>query len=457
MKKVVIAYGDGIGPEIMDATLRLLMKAGARFETHVIDIGYNKYIKGYSYGMSKEDFETIYENKFLLKGPLITPQGDGYKSINVTIRKTFDLFANIRPIFVKEKNIDLTIVRENYEDLYNGIEYKFANTAFALKYISRFATTRIIRYAFELAKKLGKKSVTCFSKDNILKMTDGMFHDIFRSIAREYSDIRSSHLLVDIGSAELAKHPEKFDVIVTSNLYGDIISDIASHVSDSVGSAGSCNLGFEYAMFEGVHGVALDIAGKGTANPLGLINASLMMLEYLGQGNIASKIKSAIECTIADGFHTKDMESKKTKKVLSTEEFVDAIVDNLGRRKASRANFLLVPKKGKVPEQKSEKLVGIDVFIARKEIPEILEKCEGIHSRFVLHNITASGLQVWPANSIVSVLTDVVRLRFIGVEDDILFSETMELVSKLNDFVIRMTVLLTSCDGKANFSLSHAE
>ena len=457
MTKILVAYGDGIGPKIMESTLKILQKAGAQIQPHIINIGYNKYIKGHPHGISKEDFEVIYENGVLLKGPLITPQGEGYKSVNVTIRKAFDLFINIRPVFSVSKNIDLIIIRENYEDLYNGIEYKFGNTALAFKYTSEFASTRIIRYAFEYAKKTKRKKVTCFSKDNILKLTDGMFSKIFHTISKEYPNIKSEHMLIDIGAAEVAKNPQKFDVIVTSNLYGDIISDIAGHVSGSIGTAGSCNIGFKHAMFEAVHGAAPDIANQNIANPLGLTNAALMMLNYIGQTEVANKIQASVEYTIKNGLHTKDMESESTKKLLNTDEFTEAIIENLDKSHSSKSISIFKPKYHSITNKKKDRLIGMDIFVARKEIPYVIERCDNIHDRFILYNITASGLQIWPTNSIVLIETDIIRLRFIGKEDNITFNEALELASRLKDFNIGMISMLTAHNGKANFSPAHGE
>src|SRR3990167_2895033 len=277
---ITIAYGDGIGPEIMRATLKILTAANARIEPEVIEIGEKAYQQGFTSGIPDDAWDSLKSTKVLLKSPITTPQGGGYKSLNVTIRKTLSLFANVRPCiayapYVKTlyPKTNLIIIRENEEDTYAGIEYQqTTEVTQCLKLISRPGCERIIHYAFEYARKFNRKKVTCFSKDNIMKITDGLFHRVFNEIAVEYPDIQSDHLIVDIGAAHLATRPEQFDVIVTENIYGDILSDIAAQVAGSVGLAGSANIGNQMALFEAIHGSAPDIAGKNIANPSGLLN-----------------------------------------------------------------------------------------------------------------------------------------------------------------------------------------
>ncbi|MBL7837843.1 MAG: NADP-dependent isocitrate dehydrogenase, partial [Bacteroidetes bacterium] len=266
--RITVAYGDGIGPEIMTATLEILEAAGAGLQYDVIEIGEKVYLSGNTSGISDENWETLEKNKIFLKAPITTPQGGGYQSLNVAIRKTLGLYANVRPCvsyspFVKTNfpKMDLVIVRENEEDLYAGIEHQQTDEVIqCLKLVSVSGTEKIIRYAFEYAVANNRKHVTCMSKDNIMKMTDGMFHKTFDRIAKEYPNISSDHYIIDIGAAKLASDPERFDVIVTLNLYGDIISDIAADVAGSVGLGGSSNIGENFAMFEAIHGSAPDIA-----------------------------------------------------------------------------------------------------------------------------------------------------------------------------------------------------
>jgi isocitrate dehydrogenase len=278
MKKITIAKGDGIGPEIMDAVLEIFKFANVPLEYDEIQIGEKVYLSGNTSGIESSSWESIRNNKIFLKAPITTPQGGGYKSLNVTTRKALGLFANIRPcvsyapyIATNFPNMNVVIVRENEEDLYAGIEHQQTDEVVqCLKLISRPGCEKIVRYAFEYAKNYGRKKVTCFSKDNIMKQTDGLFHQVFKEIAKEYPEIKSDHMIIDIGTAFLADNPDQFDVIVTLNLYGDIISDVAAQIAGSVGLAGSVNIGLECSMFEAIHGSAPDIAGQNKANPSGL-------------------------------------------------------------------------------------------------------------------------------------------------------------------------------------------
>ncbi|NND94760.1 MAG: NADP-dependent isocitrate dehydrogenase, partial [Flavobacteriales bacterium] len=313
--KVAVAKGDGIGPEIMDATLRILESAGASIESEFIDLGEKVYLSGNSAGIDPQAWDIIRRNKIILKAPITTPQGKGYKSLNVTLRKSLGLFANVRPVtalhpFVETHfpDMDVVIVRENEEDLYAGIEHQQTQDVVqCLKLITRPGCERIIRYAFEYAKAYGRKKVTCMIKDNIMKLTDGLFHRVFDEIKVEYPSIESDVQIIDIGSARLAARPQDYDVIVTSNLYGDIISDIAAEIAGSVGMAGSANIGTEIAMFEAIHGSAPDISGQGIANPSGLLNAAVLMLAHYGQTEVADRIKNAWLTTIEEGCHTADI------------------------------------------------------------------------------------------------------------------------------------------------------
>jgi isocitrate dehydrogenase len=280
--KVAVAHGDGIGPEIMDATLKILIASGANIETELIEVGEKVYLSGNSAGIEDKTWDIISRNKIILKAPITTPQGKGYKSLNVTLRKSLGLYSNVRPVsalhpYVQTNfpKMDVVIVRENEEDLYAGIEHQQTEDVVqCLKLITRPGCEKIIRYAFEYAQAYGRKKVTCMVKDNIMKLTDGLFHQVFDEISPEYPNIKSETQIIDIGAARLAANPENYDVIVTSNLYGDIISDIAAEIAGSVGMAGSANIGTNVAMFEAIHGSAPDISGQNIANPSGLINAA---------------------------------------------------------------------------------------------------------------------------------------------------------------------------------------
>jgi len=248
---ITVAHGDGIGPEIMGATLRILEGAGAKLDIETIEIGEKVYLAGNSSGIEPSSWDSLRRTKVFLKAPITTPQGGGFKSLNVTVRKTLGLYANVRPSvsyypFVKTKhpNMDLVIVRENEEDLYAGIEYRQTDQVTqCLKLISRPGSEKIVRYAFEYARRNNRRKVTCFMKDNIMKITDGLFHKVFDEIGVEYPDIEKEHWIVDIGAAKMADTPEVFDVLVMPNLYGDVLSDVAAQIAVSVGLAGSANIG----------------------------------------------------------------------------------------------------------------------------------------------------------------------------------------------------------------------
>ncbi len=338
---ITLARGDGIGPEIMDAVLEILTAAGADLAIEEIVIGKAMYEAGHASGIQDSAWDSLRRTKVFLKAPITTPQGGGFKSLNVTVRKSLGLYANVRPcvsyhpiIATKHPVMDLVIVRENEEDLYSGIEHRQTDDVYqCLKLISRPGCERIVRYAFEYARANGRKKVTAMVKDNIMKMTDGIFHKVFDEIGVEYPDLEKDSIIVDIGAARIADTPERFDVIVTLNLYGDIVSDIAAQVTGSVGLAGSSNIGAECAMFEAIHGSAPDIAGKGIANPSGLLLSAIMMLVHIGQGDVASKIHNAWLCTLESGIHTGDIYREGvSKQRVGTKEFTAAVVKYLGHK-----------------------------------------------------------------------------------------------------------------------------
>jgi len=430
MTKITVAKGDGIGPEIMDATLDILAAAGARIEIDEIEIGEKVYLAGNTSGIAPESWEVITRNKIFLKAPITTPQGGGYKSLNVTTRKFLGLYSNVRPckslhpyVSTKHPIMDLVIIRENEEDLYAGIEHQQTDEVIqCIKLISRPGCEKIIRYAFEYTKQQNRKKVTCFTKDNIMKQTDGLFHQVFDEIAKEYPEIKTEHWIIDIGAAKIADSPEDFDVIVTLNLYGDIISDIAAQITGSVGLAGSANIGEECAMFEAIHGSAPTIAGQNIANPSGLIQGAVMMLNHIGQTDVANKIQNAWLKTIEDGIHTKDIFKEGiSKKEVTTSQFKKAIIDNLGKEPAffkpvvfANNAALNLPKYKRKPAAK-KMLTGVDIFIhwAGTNPNELAEKLKMLESNCVsLAMITNRGIKVWPDGFKETFCTDHWRCRF---------------------------------------------
>ena len=428
--RITIAKGDGIGPEIMDATLSIMNAAGAQLEYDEIEVGEKVYLSGNSAGISNESWDIIRRNKVFLKAPITTPQGGGYKSLNVTTRKFLGLYANIRPCFslhpyvqTKHPIMDVVIIRENEEDLYAGIEHQQTDEVIqCLKLISRPGCEKIVRYAFEYAKQMNRKKVTCFTKDNIMKQTDGLFHKVFDEIAAEYPEIENEHWIIDIGAAKLADTPEYFDVIVMPNLYGDVLSDVAAQITGSVGLAGSSNIGETCAMFEAIHGSAPRRAGQNMANPSGLLQGAVLMLTHLGQTEVAERIQNAWLLTLEQGIHTYDLfkEGVSSRKV-STTEFAEAVISNLGQKPKHlksveynpNAQFNLPQYKRKEP--KAKQLVGVDLFVhwSGTNPDELANMIGGITQNGVkLKMITNRGIKVWPEGFSETFCTDHWRCRF---------------------------------------------
>lgn len=478
MKEITIAKGDGIGPEIMDATLKILKAANANIITHEIEIGEKVYLSGNTSGISKDAWDTIRRTKVFFKAPITTPQGGGYKSLNVTTRKALGLFANVRPcksmhpyIATRHEDMDVVIIRENEEDLYAGIEHQQTpEVVQCLKLITRPGCEKIIRYAYEYAKQYHRKKVTCFTKDNIMKQTDGLFHTVFKEISAEYPGIQSEHQIIDIGAAKLADSPEQFDVIVTPNLYGDIVSDIAAQITGSVGLAGSANIGIECAMFEAIHGSAPDIAGKGIANPSGLIQGAVLMLNHIGESQTAKLIQNAWLKTIEDGIHTGDIYKEGvSKQKASTQEFADAVIANLGRNPVQlpladyeNTGGIKIPVYQRKASPKKE-LKGIDVFVdwqgSKADIlAEALKRTET--DQLQLNMITNRGIKVWPDGFDETFCTDHWRCRFYAGEgSEIDKKSLLQLLDNAlaNDIDVIKTENLYSFDGKAAYSLGQGQ
>lgn len=478
MTRITVAKGDGIGPEIMDAALSIIKAAGAQIEVDEIEVGEKVYLAGNTSGIAKESWDIIRRNRIFLKAPITTPQGGGYKSLNVTTRKFLGLYANIRPCislhpFVKTKHpkMDIVIVRENEEDLYAGIEHQQTDEVVqCLKLISRPGCEKIIRYAFEYAKQYGRRKVTCFTKDNIMKQTDGMFHQVFDEIAKEYPAIENEHWIIDIGAAKMADTPEAFDVIVMPNLYGDVLSDVAAQIAGSVGLAGSANIGEECAMFEAIHGSAPRIAGENKANPSGLLQGAIQMLAHIGQTEVAEKVQNAWLKTIEDGIHTYDIyNAEVSKQKVGTKEFAAAVISNLGKQPLQlkavsydKEAVLQLPKYRRKPA-KEKKLQGVDLFVHwggnnADELASIIQK---VNTTDVdLSMITNRGIKVWPDGFPETFCTDHWRCRFKPVEGKIFTSrqiiQLMQMAEQQNIDIIK-TENLYAFDGKPAFSLGQGQ
>lgn len=483
--RITVAEGDGIGPEITTAVLRILDAAGCRLLYERISVGEKEYLRGETSGIGKDAWEVLRRNPLFLKGPITTPQGSGYKSVNVTLRKTLGLFANVRPcrslhpyVRTQHPGMDVVVVRENEEDLYAGIEHRQTTDVYqCLKIVSIPGTEKIIRYAFDYALANGRKKVTCLVKDNIMKVTDGLFSDTFRRIGKEYPGLAQEVQIIDIGTARVATQPGRYDVVVTLNLYGDIISDVTAELSGSVGMAGSANVGDHIAMFEAIHGSAPDIAGLDVANPSGLLNAACMLLVHAGKGALAQLIQNAWLATLEDGVHTADIfrEGQSTRRV-GTAGFAAAVIERLGRTPrelvAATASGEPMPRYRYERAQPRRELCGVDAFVcdATSTPNELAEKIRAAVGDIVqLKLITNRGVKVWPEGFAETFCTDHWRCRFVGPNVKIRDSKAtyevispqkiIALLSALEESGIEVvkTENLYLFDGVRGFSLGQGE
>ena len=473
---ITVAYGDGIGPEIMQATLRILDAAGAAIAPEVIEVGEAVYKRGELAGIAPEAWESLRRTKVFLKAPITTPQGGGYKSLNVTTRKALGLYANVRPcvayapfVQTRHPSMDLVIVRENEEDLYAGIEHRQTDEVFqCLKLISRPGCERIVRYAFDYARQQGRRKVSCFVKDNIMKFTDGLFHQVFEEIGREYPDLEQETWIVDIGAAKLADTPEQFDVVVMPNLYGDILSDVAAQIAGSVGMAGSANIGEQCAMFEAIHGSAPRRAGQNLANPSGLLQGAVQMLLHIGQGEVASRVQNAWLRTLEEGLHTYDIfDQAHSRKKLGTREFADAVIARLGQR-PEMLRAVDYPADSRLPQRPlperppaHKQLVGVDVFLHQRALPaaELGVRLQrlGAHG-LPLSVITNRGVKVWPNGFAETTCVDHWRCRFLAPAGQAVdFAELLALQTRLNlaGFEPIKTENLYTFDGEPGYAAVH--
>jgi isocitrate dehydrogenase len=478
---ITVAHGDGIGPEIMAATLHILKEAGAKLEIETIDIGEKVYLAGNTSGIEPGSWDSLRRTKVFLKAPITTPQGGGYKSLNVTVRKTLGLYANVRPcvsyhpfVETKHQKMDVVIVRENEEDLYAGIEHRQTEQVVqCLKLISRPGSEKIVRYAFEYARRNNRKKVTCFTKDNIMKLTDGLFHKVFDEIAAEYKEIENEHWIVDIGAAKLADTPEAFDVVVMPNLYGDVLSDVAAQIAGSVGLAGSANIGENVAMFEAIHGSAPRRAGQNLANPSGLLLGAVMMLVHIGEAQTAERVHNAWLRTLEDGIHTYDIYNEDvSKQKVGTKEFADAVVERLGQKpeklkaaEYSAAGSAFETKPLTAVTRSKKDLVGVDVFLdwtkgSANDLGDLLSKANGDDLK--LSMMSNRGVKVWPGGHAETFCSDHWRCRFLNpsaaggeVKHDQIVSLLGRIAASGFDFI--KTENLYNFDGQRGYSLDQGE
>ena len=482
--KIAVAKGDGIGPEIMEAVIGIFDAAKVPLTYEVVDMGKWVFDKGFSNGMTPEAKQTIEALGILYKGPMETPKGKGVKSVNVTARKTWNTYANDRKfqtlsgvdtVFSKAGvNIDLTIVRENIEDTYGGVEHMLTqDVAVARRYITRGGSEQVIRYAFEMAKKKGARRITCGHKANIMKLTDGLFLEVFNEIAKEYPELKADDIIVDDLCMKLVSRPDLFDVIVLTNLQGDIVSDLCAGLVGGLGFAPSSNIGDHISIFEAVHGTAPDIAGKNIANPTSLLLSGLSMLRHLGLMEHAVMVENALLFTLESGIHTGDFGDKSIPSV-NTTVFSQAIIDNFGKKpknnpRPTLPNFDFVPadcsltSNPMITYKSSDKhtVVGVDFFIESDEQPTVIAEICGKHvtDKIKLVTITNRGTQVWPTGSIFTNLVNQYYCRFETVNNAALSQdEIIQLYSALaKDFTICSLELLNMWADKKGYSLAQGQ
>lgn len=330
MREITLINGDGIGPEISDAVVKILAASGVKINWDVQTAGADV-IEKEGTPLPDRVLKSIRKNKVALKAPVTTPIGKGFRSVNVQLRKELDLYANLRPcknlpnVKTRFDNVDIVVVRENTEDLYAGIERQVdVDTAESIKIITRKASTRIAKFAFDYAVKNNRKEVCVVTKANIMKLSDGLFLECFRKVAKDYPQIKTREILVDNLCMQLVQKPEQFDVLVLPNLYGDIVSDLCAGLIGGLGVAQGANIGLNCAVFEPVHGSAPDIKGQNKANPTALLLSAIEMLRYIGETPYAEKIEKALFKTLKDGNCTVDLGG-----TLSTKDFADAVIRNL--------------------------------------------------------------------------------------------------------------------------------
>ena len=439
--RVTLIPGDGVGPEITEATRRVIEATGVAIEWEEALAGEAVFKAGNSSGVPQETADSIARTGVALKGPLATPIGFGEKSANVTLRKLFETYANLRPARqipgvptrYDGEGIDFIVVRENIEDLYAGVEYMDSrDVAVALKIITRRGSEKIIRYAFELARREGRKKVTCATKSNILKLSEGLFQRVFDEMAPEYPDIEPQHLIIDNVAHQMAKDPAQFDVIVTTNLAGDIISDLASGLVGGLGFASSGNFGDDVAIFEAVHGSAPKYAGKNVINPTALILSSVLMLKHLDEPEAAQAVQDAVFVTLEEGKAvTLDVARQfgNVEASASTSGFADNVIDNLGRKPtAAYETKAQPPASAPTPLPRWEprpvdppdtQLLGVDIYTEMDGDPQPVGQAldEAAGPEFKLLLMSARGTVVYPSGN---PHTDTVgwwRCRFVAAED----------------------------------------
>ncbi len=447
-RTVTLIYGDGIGPEVVMATRKIINAAGAKITWEECEAGAAVFKKGLPSGVPLSTIESIQKNKVALKGPLETPVGFGEKSANVTIRKLFGTFGNIRPVRefpnvttpFSGLGVDLIVVRENVEDLYAGIEYmQTPGVANCLKLISKKGCEKICRLAFEIARAHQRRLVTCATKSNIMKLTEGLMKHTFEEVAKDYPDLEADHIIIDNCAHQLVRFPEKFDVIVTTNMNGDILSDLCSGLVGGLGFAPGANIGTEVSIFEAVHGSAPKYAGKNVINPTAVILSGIMMLRHIDEFDTADLIEKSLFYTLEQGYCTQDV--KTSDKPVSTTEFTDLIIKHFGKTPKKwgdrKYKKLVIPSLNPAPDYvqvHSRNVRGVDVFVESNLRPhELGQSLEGLmlDMPLKLEVISNLGVKVYPQVGVIPDVIDHYGCRFKARNSDDFVSDAM-IVDLLN-------------------------
>ncbi|MCB9261063.1 MAG: isocitrate dehydrogenase [Flavobacteriales bacterium] len=477
---VSIAKGDGIGPEIMDAVISIFDAAGVSLNYDFVGMGKSYYDKGFSTGMTPEAMESIETNGILFKGPMETPKGQGVKSINVTARKIWSTYANrrhfvtipgVETVYSKAGiPIDITVIRENIEDTYGGIEHMESNdVALSRRFITRQGCQQVVKFAFEMARKEGFKKVACGHKANIMKLTDGLFLEVFYEIAKNYPEIEVSDIIVDALCMKLVQRPQDFEVVVLTNLQGDIVSDLCAGLVGGLGFAPSTNVGECISIFEAVHGTAPDIAGKNIANPTSLLLSGIMMLRHVGLLKEAANIEAALFYTIEQGQHTGDFGNRNSA-ALSTTEFANAIINNLGKQPSNKVmretdDFAEYHKPHRPQKQKvmvgepfTSEIEGIDIFFqSEKHAEDLAVAIKALLPDYLqLISITNRGTVVWPGGSLFTECSTGYGARIMG--KNVNKTAYWNFVSHLNQALdVSSTEFLYLINNKRAYSLGQGQ
>lgn len=473
---VTLIPGDGIGPEVTASARQIIAAAGVPIAWETCDAGASVFRRGLLSGVPQETIDSISRTRVALKGPLETPVGYGEKSANVTLRKLFETFANVRPVRempgvvtpFSGRGIDLVVVRENVEDLYAGIEHmQTPGVAQCLKLMSRKGCEKIVRFAFELALAEGRKSVHCATKANIMKLTEGLMKRTFEEVAKEYPSIEPHHIIVDNCAHQLVRHPEQFEVIVTSNMNGDILSDLTSGLIGGLGFAPGANIGGEIAIFEAVHGSAPAHAGKDSANPTAVILSSVMLLRHLGEFEAAATIEKALFVALEDGIHTVDVHRDGA---VSTSRFTNAIIERLGCepkqyvvRDHKPVHIPFLGDHADFVRPASRRTTGVDVFVesamSAEQLGKQLESIAG-PTYLKLKMISNRGTKVYDTTGAKTDCVDHWRCRFVlrNGEPEVTDAMTMDLLHRVGGSLRWMHVeKLMEFDGQPAYTRAQGE